>query len=94
MRGEKLHILFPGAAQNGKFMDRGAGTLMDKLEDIGRRLEEEFTRLRHYIEEEVAPETERRTAQFLREVSQKLTQTAAKLETRNAARNPKNPSSS
>jgi hypothetical protein len=59
---------------------------MDKFEEIGRRLDEEMTRLRRYVEEEVAPETERRTAQFLREVSQKLTEAAAKLESRNAAR--------
>lgn len=59
---------------------------MDKFEEIGRRLDEEMTRLRRYVEEEVAPETERRTAQFLREVSQKLTEAAAKLESRQAAR--------
>lgn len=59
---------------------------MDKFEEIGRRLDEEMARLRRYVEEEVAPETERRTAQFLREVSQKLTEAAAKLESRNAAR--------
>ncbi len=59
---------------------------MDKFEEIGRRIDKEMTRLRRYLEEEVAPETERRTAQFLREVSQKLTEAAAKLESRNAAR--------
>lgn len=59
---------------------------MDKFEEIGRRLDEEFTRLRQYVENEVAPETERRTAQFLREFSEKLTQAASKLESRNAAR--------
>jgi hypothetical protein len=63
---------------------------MDKFEEIGRRLDEELTRLRRYVEEEVAPETERRTAQFLREVSEKLTQAANKLESRNAARNAQN----
>lgn len=62
------------------------GENMDKFEEIGKRLDEEMTRLRRYVEEEVAPETERRTAQFLREVSQKLTEAAAKLESRNAAR--------
>jgi hypothetical protein len=63
---------------------------MDKFEDIGRRLDEELTRLRNYVENEVAPETERRTAQFLREVSEKLTQAASKLESRNAARGAQN----
>jgi hypothetical protein len=61
---------------------------MDKFEEIGRRIDEELTRLRSYVEEEVAPETERRTASFLREVSVKLTEAAAKLEARMAARRP------
>jgi hypothetical protein len=55
---------------------------MDKFDEIGRRLDEEVTRLFQYIEEEVAPETERRTASFLRAVSAKLTEAAAKLEAR------------
>jgi hypothetical protein len=64
---------------------------MDKFEEFGKRIDEELTRLRRYVEEEVAPETERRTAQFLREVSEKLTQAATKLESRNAARTPQTP---
>ena len=64
---------------------------MDGFEEIGRRLDEELTRIRQYVENEVAPETERRTAQFLREVSEKLTQAASKLESRNAARTAQNP---
>ena len=59
---------------------------MDKFEEFGRRIDEELTRLRRYIETEVAPETERRSAEFLREVSAKLNEAAAKLEARNAAR--------
>lgn len=55
---------------------------MDKFEELGRRLDEELTRLRKYVEDEVAPETERRTAQFLREVSEKLAELSKKLETR------------
>ena len=66
---------------------------MDKFEEIGRRIDEELTRLRRYVEEEVAPETERRTASFLREVSEKLNETAAKLEARMAARRPPSPPS-
>jgi hypothetical protein len=62
------------------------GALMDKFEEIGQRLDQELTRLRHYVEEEVAPGTERRTARFLREVSELLTAAAAKLETRTAVR--------
>jgi hypothetical protein len=61
---------------------------MDKFEEIGRRLDEELTRLRKYLEDEVAPVTERRTAQFLREVSEKLSEAARKLESRVAARPP------
>jgi hypothetical protein len=64
---------------------------MDKFEELGRRLDEELTRLRKYLEEEVAPETERRSAQFLREVSEKLAEASKKLEARVAARNTQNP---
>jgi hypothetical protein len=63
---------------------------MDKFEELGRRLDEELTRLRKYLEEEVAPETERRSAQFLREVSDKLAEASRKLEARVAARNTQN----
>lgn len=61
---------------------------MDKFEEIGRRIEAEVARLRRYIEQEVAPETEKRTAQFLREVSEKLREAASKLEARTARRSP------
>jgi len=64
---------------------------MDKFEELGRRLDEELTRLRKYLEEGVAPETEKRTAQFLREVSEKLAEASSKLEARVANRNNPNP---
>jgi hypothetical protein len=64
---------------------------MDKFEDVGKRIDEELTKLRKFVEEEVAPETERRTAAFLREVSEKLTSAASKLESRVAARGAANP---
>jgi hypothetical protein len=68
--------------------------LNDKFEEFGRRIDEELTRLRRYLQEEVAPETEKRTAQFLREVSAKLDEAATKLETRVASRRtPPSPSS-
>jgi hypothetical protein len=57
-------------------------------------MDEELARLRRYIEEEVAPETEKRTAKFLREVSEKLTEAASKLEARNAARGAQTPKDS
>ena len=60
---------------------------MDKFEELGRRLDEELTRLRKYLEDEVAPATEKRTAQFLREVSEKLAEASQKLEARVSARN-------
>ncbi len=63
---------------------------MDKFEELGRRLDEEFTRFRKYVEDEVAPETERRTAQFLREASEKLAELSKKLETRAANRQTSN----
>ena len=61
---------------------------MDKFEEIGRRIDAEMERLRRYMEEEVAPETERRTASFLRDVSSKLDEFAAKLEARMSRRTP------
>ena len=73
-----------------------ANTTMDKFEEFGKRIDEELTRLRRYIEQEVAPETERRGAAFLREVSEKLSEAASKLEARMAARRnppPPNPQS-
>jgi hypothetical protein len=59
---------------------------MDKFEEIGRDLDAGLTRLRKFVEEEVAPETEKRTAIFLHEVSEKLTEAAEWLEKRRAAR--------
>jgi hypothetical protein len=59
---------------------------MDKFEEFGKRIDEELQRFRHFLEDEVAPETERRGAIFLREVSEKLGDAAKKLEARNAAR--------
>ena len=60
--------------------------LMDKFEEFGHRIDEELNRFRRFMEEEVAPETERRGAIFLREVSDKLSDAAKKLEARHAAR--------
>ena len=62
--------------------------LMDKFEEFGRRIDEELNRFRRFMEEEVAPETERRGAIFLREVSDKLSDAAKKLEARHASRVP------
>ena len=59
---------------------------MDKFEEIRRDLDEGLARLQKFVEEEVAPETEKRTAIFLREVSEKLTEAAGWLEKRREAR--------
>ena len=80
----------PGNSNPGIAPFVPALNLMDKFEELGRRLDEELTRLRKYVEDEVAPETEKRTAQFLREVSEKLAEASRKLESRVAARNPQN----
>jgi hypothetical protein len=67
---------------------------MDNFEEIGRRIDAEMERLRKYVDEELAPETEKRTASFLRDVSGKLDQFAQKLEARMSRRNPAAPSTS
>ncbi len=64
---------------------------MNNFEDFGKRVDEELARMKAFVKEEVAPETEKRTAQFLREVSEKLSEAAGWIEERNAARNAQNP---
>ena len=59
---------------------------MDKFEEIGKHIDAEMERLRRYVDEEIAPETERRTASFLRDVSGKLDEFAGKLEARMSRR--------
>jgi CHASE3 domain sensor protein len=59
---------------------------MDKFEEMGRKLDEELTKLRRFVEDDLTPETEKRTAQFLREVSEKLTEAAGWLDARRSAR--------
>jgi hypothetical protein len=56
------------------------------FEDFGKRVDEELKRVKSFVKEDVAPETEKRTAQFLREVSEKLSEAAAWIEARNTAR--------
>jgi hypothetical protein len=59
---------------------------MDNFEEIGQRLDKELARLRRFVEEDVAPGAEKRTARFLREVSDLLSGAAAKIESRTASR--------
>ena len=63
---------------------------MKNFEDFGKRVDEELARVKSFVKEEAAPETEKRAAQFLREVSEKLTEAAAWIEARNATRNARN----
>jgi len=64
---------------------------MDKFEELGKRLDAELARLGKWLEEEVAPQTEKRSAQFLREVSEKLADASRKLESRVEARKAQSP---
>lgn len=59
---------------------------MDKIHEMVDRVEKELADLRKFVEEELAPEGEKRTAIFLREVSEKLTEAAGWLEKRQANR--------
>jgi hypothetical protein len=75
----------------GKRIDQEFSRLksINNFEEFGKRVDEELARVKSFVKEEVAPETEKRTAQFLREVSEKLTEAAGWIEARNAARNSK-----
>src|SRR5262249_16350985 len=63
-----------------------SGQIMDKFEEMGRKLDDELARLRKFVDEELAPKTEERTAQFLREVSEKLTDAGGWLDARRSQR--------
>jgi hypothetical protein len=71
----------------GKRIDQEVSRLkrINNFESFGKHLDEDLARLHSFVKEEVAPGTEKRTADFLREVSKKLSEAAAKLESRNAA---------
>jgi hypothetical protein len=77
----------------GKRMDEEFTRLKNikSFEDFGKRVDEELARVKNFVKEDVAPETEKRTAQFLREVSEKLAEAASKIEARNAARSAQSP---
>lgn len=59
---------------------------IDSFEAFGKHVDESLQRVKNFVKEDVTPETEKRTAQFLREVSEKLSEAAAWVEERNAAR--------
>jgi hypothetical protein len=82
-----------GFEEFGKRIDEEVARLkgINNFEDFGKRVDEELKKVKSFVKEDVAPETEKRTAQFLREVSEKLKEAAGWIEARNAARNAKNP---
>jgi hypothetical protein len=55
---------------------------INNFETFGKHVDEELKRVKNFVKEDVAPETEKRTAQFLREVSEKLNEAAAWVESR------------
>ena len=75
----------------GRHIDNEVARLRQRknFEDFGKRVDEELSRIKSFLKEDVAPETEKRTAQFLREVSEKLGEAASRIEERNAARSSK-----
>jgi hypothetical protein len=81
-----------GFEEFGRRIDEEVSRLkrINNFEEFGKRVDEELARVKSFVKEEVAPETEKRTAQFLREVSEKLTEAAAWIEQHNAARNARN----
>jgi hypothetical protein len=76
----------------GKRIDEEVARLkrINNFEEFGKRVDEELKRVKGFVKEEVAPETEKRAAQFLREVSEKLSEAAEWIEARNAARTAQN----
>jgi cytosine/adenosine deaminase-related metal-dependent hydrolase len=56
------------------------GAIMDSWEDIGKKLDEEFARVRKLIETEIKPTTQRKTADALREAAMRLNKAADKLD--------------
>lgn len=57
---------------------------MNSFEEIGRKIDAEVERLRHYIEGEVKPATERKLIEALRTASKRLGELAEKVEARAA----------
>src|SRR5277367_3237619 len=77
----------------GRHIDKEVSRLknINNFEEFGKRVDEELNRVKTFVKDDVAPETEKRTAQFLHEVSEKIKEAAAWIESRNAARAEKEP---
>jgi len=80
----------------GRRIDEGVSRLkrINNFETFGRHVDEELKRVKDFVKEDVTPETEKRTAQFLREVSEKLNEAAQWVESRTGSRGDRNSSSS
>lgn len=72
----------------GKRIDEEVSKLrnIDSFEDFGKQVDEKLASVKQFVSDDVAPETEKRTAEFLREVSEKLAEAAGWLEKRRTAR--------
>jgi hypothetical protein len=53
---------------------------MDSWEEIGRKVDEEFARVRKLIETEIKPQTKRKTSDALREAAVRLNKAADRLD--------------
>ncbi|MGB6544930.1 MAG: hypothetical protein WA871_13270 [Candidatus Acidiferrales bacterium] len=53
---------------------------MESWEDIGKKLDAEFARVRKLIETEIKPQTTRKTAGALRQAAERLNKAADKLD--------------
>ena len=82
-----------GFEEFGRRIDQEVSRLksINNFEEFGKRVDEELKRVKTFVKEDVAPETEKRTSQFLREVSEKIAEAAAWVEARHAARAGKEP---
>ena len=60
---------------------------MRNLEEVGRKLDRELNKLRHFLETELRPTTERKSVELLRNASKRLSELAEEIESRARARN-------
>src|SRR5690349_14341217 len=80
----------------GKRIDDEVARLkrMKNFEDFGKRVDEELARLKAFVKEDVAPETEKRSAGFVREVAGRPSEAASSIGERYAARHSQKPPNS
>jgi len=67
---------------------------INNFETFGKHVDEELRRVKDFVKDDVGPETEKRTAQFLREVSEKLNEAAQWVESRGGSRGGRSSNSS